>query len=79
MTRARLAGKRSEKVTELSFSLAAQALRKGGPSRNEARRRLVKEVTRRYGKLQATIMGPRLVSRVEGALYTAQKYDARFA
>lgn len=47
-------------MTLLSASLAVAA-REGRMSRNEARRRLMAEAKRRYGKAEVVIMRPRLV------------------
>jgi len=54
-TRYRLGDKNATSATLLSLLLAGQA-RKGAFSRREAKRRLLAEVTRRYGKHHAELM-----------------------
>ena len=82
-TWSRLRFKRADKVAAMSRALAVMALRvltdsdvgpflaPGRLSRNDARRRLVAEVVRRYGKAEAHMIGAKLLSAKEAAAMSA--------
>lgn len=69
-TWSRLRFKRAGKVAEMSRRLAVRALSPGfspGLSRNAARRRLLAETLRKYGKAEAFMIGPKLISAKDAA------------